>query len=273
MHHQRQRVHLITGGFPVGSTAGHDMDFARLEILQSIRNLSGAHCTVSSDYGDLAKWLRGADFLITYVAGPYPQGDDNDALQAWLAEGGKWFALHGSSGGKAERTTSAPRPKRMVKMAHHDTLGSFFLNHPPIRKFEVNVASDSHPLLKDVPPRFDIVDELYLVEMLDPKAQILMTTSLPKDPSPEGFGFVYDEDTSLQPDGETRVIGYAREVGAGAVAYVALGHCHSPDSNSQPFVDDSASAGGTTPPVHLGAWETPAFRQLLENAVRWGLDG
>jgi len=25
-----QRAHLITGGYPPGSTAGHDMDYARL---------------------------------------------------------------------------------------------------------------------------------------------------------------------------------------------------------------------------------------------------
>ena len=28
------RVHLITGGYPVGSLAGHDMDYARLRLLE-----------------------------------------------------------------------------------------------------------------------------------------------------------------------------------------------------------------------------------------------
>ena len=33
-HPQPVRVHLIVGGFPPGSPAGHDMDYARLRILQ-----------------------------------------------------------------------------------------------------------------------------------------------------------------------------------------------------------------------------------------------
>ena len=31
------RVHLITGGFPPGSPAGHDMDYARLRLLQLLK--------------------------------------------------------------------------------------------------------------------------------------------------------------------------------------------------------------------------------------------
>jgi hypothetical protein len=28
------RVHVVAGGFPLGSSAGHDMDYARLHILE-----------------------------------------------------------------------------------------------------------------------------------------------------------------------------------------------------------------------------------------------
>ena len=30
----KKRAHLIVGGFPPGSPAGHDMNFARLQLLQ-----------------------------------------------------------------------------------------------------------------------------------------------------------------------------------------------------------------------------------------------
>ncbi|GIT39107.1 MAG: hypothetical protein Ct9H300mP8_03030 [Gammaproteobacteria bacterium] len=83
----------------------------------------------------------------------------------------------------------------------------------------------------------------------------LLTTELPEDPSPDGFGFSYEEDTSLQADGRTRVLGYTRALGSGEVAYIALGHCHSPTTNSQPMVDESVERDGASPPVFRGVWE------------------
>ena len=100
--------------------------------------------------------------------------------------------------------------------------------------------------------------------------RVLLTTELPQDPSPPGFGFHYDADTSLLPDGKTRVLGYVKPAGDGAVAYVALGHCHSPRSNSQPFVDESIAESRTTPLHFRGSWENGAFETLVRNAVAWG---
>jgi hypothetical protein len=128
-------------------------------------------------------------------------------------------------------------------------------------------------LTKGLPAAFDVMDELYLIEVLDPAAtHVLLTTDLPKDPSPPGFGFVYAQDTALMPDGKTRVLGFTKEVGKGSIAYIALGHCHSPLNNVQPFVDASVDAAGTTPKVFRGAWETAAFATLLRNGVRWGTE-
>ena len=49
------RVHLITGGFPPGSVAGHDMDYARLRILQLLQEHPQVGLTVSNDFTDIAK--------------------------------------------------------------------------------------------------------------------------------------------------------------------------------------------------------------------------
>ena len=61
-----------------------------------------------------------------------------------------------------------------------------------------------------------------------------------------------------------------QHAGRGAVAYFALGHCHSPTTNGQPFVDKSVEPSGETPLSFRGSWETEAFQQLLRNAIAWG---
>ena len=265
------RAHVITGGFPPGSAAGHDMDYARLRILQLLQENPQLAATVSNDFADVSKWLAGARLLVTYVAGPYANDEQSRSIREWLEAGGHWLALHGTSGGKAAPVGENRFARKMVKTSHHDTLGSFFLNHPPVRKFRVDVADREHPLTRGLPASFEVMDELYLIELQDPEScQVLLTTELDKDPSPPGFGFVYDEDTSLLPDGKTRVLAYTRRVGDGGVLYVALGHCHSPVNNIQPFVDSSVDTEGITPKLFRGSWDTEPFDRLLRNGIEWG---
>jgi uncharacterized protein len=216
--------------------------------------------------------LPGSALLITYVAGPYPTDEQNDALRRWLEDGGRWLALHGTSGGKAVPVGENRHVRKMVKGRYHETLGAFFLNHPPVRKFRVEVVDHAHQVTDGLPASFETMDELYLIELQDlARCRVLLKTELPKDPSPAGFGFVYDRDTSLLDDGKTRVLGYTRDIGKGGVTYLALGHCHSPISNVQPFVDASVEASGTTPGTFRGSWETREFEMLLRNAMKWGL--
>ncbi len=268
------QVHLIAGGFPPGTSAGHDMDYARVRLLELLQDAGHLRTTVANDFADLERWLPASKLLITYVAGPFPDERQNQLLCEWLEGGGRWLALHGTSGGKAAQVGDNRRRRKMVKMAHHQTLGAFFLNHPPLRKFRVDVADRSHPLTEGVPTSFEVADELYMIELQQPsQSHVLLTTELEKDPSPPGFGFVYDRDTSLMPDGKTRVLGYVREFGKGGITYFALGHCHAPTNNVQPFVDPSVAADGNTPKPFRGSWESPAFERLLRNAIEWGASG
>ena len=64
------------------------------------------------------------------------------------------------------------------------------------------------------------------------------------------------------------MIGYTRVVGRGAVAYVALGHCHNPAIRATRAVDPT----DTTPLTFRGSWETEPFITLLHNAIIWGVD-
>jgi uncharacterized protein len=266
----RDQVHLIVGGYPPGAPAGHDMDYARVRLLNLLQE-GDTHATVANDFADLERWLPASRMLITYVAGPFPDERQHQMLIEWLAGGGRWLALHGTSGGKAVPAGDNRRIRKMVKMAHHQTLGAFFLNHPPLCKFRVDVADRFHPLTNGLPESFEVADELYLIELQEPaQSHVLLTTQLEKDPSPPGFGFFYDKDTSLMPDGKTRVLGYTRNFGSGAITYFALGHCHGPSNNIQPFVDTTVTRDRATPKAFRGSWESPAFERLLRNALEWG---
>jgi hypothetical protein len=113
-----------------------------------------------------------------------------------------------------------------------------------------------------------------MIEIQAPsETRVLLTAELGPDNSPAGFGFDYEQDTSLAPDGKTRVLGYTRDVGDGGVTYIALGHCHSPASNIQSMVDASVEPSGITPTTLRVTWESDAYLQLLRNAINWGVGG
>jgi type 1 glutamine amidotransferase len=261
-----RRAHLIAGGFPPGSLAGHDHDYARLRLL-SVLAAQDVPATVANDFADLEKWLPPSRLLITYVAGPYPDAAQCRALERWLEAGGTWLALHGTSGGRAERVEGF-RQRRTVKTEHHALLGGYFLTHPPICKIHVEVRDAGSPLTRGLGASFDVEDEPYFVELQHPAStRVLLTADYGADAVSPLIGTMYPTDTSLQPDGRTRVLGYTREVGRGAVAYVALGHCH----NAAIRAARAPDPADTTPLTFRGSWETEAFATLLRNAVAWGV--
>ncbi len=261
------RAHLVAGGFPPGQHAGHDMDFARMQLLQALQSNENVHATVSNDFTDCNKWIRDCQFLITYVAGPYADDEQTAVIQDWMNEGGRWLGLHGSSGGKAVRIEGSPM-RRWVKSSYHDALGSFFLTHPPIRELTVDVSAQSHPLTANLPSSFRIQDEPYMIEVIHPDTEVLLTTS--EIEAPQYVAEIYGEDSSLLPDGKNRALGYVRQVGKGAVAYFAPGHCHTPTTNVQVTVASNVDADHVVPLHFRGAWDSEFYRQILKNAIDWG---
>ena len=260
-----RRAHLIAGGFPPGSSAGHDHDHARLRLLGILAERE-VPASVANDFADIEKWLPVSRLLITYMAGPYPDTVQCRAMQTWLEAGGHWLALHGTSGGRAQRVEGV-RQRRTVKTEHHAILGSFFLTHPPICKFRVDVRDTDHPLTRGLGRSFDVEDEPYFIELQDPgSTRILLTADYGPNAVAPSIGPLYGSDTSLQADGKTRVLGYTRKVGNGGVTYFALGHCHNPASRTGRPVDVT----NPEPPTFRGSWESDAFITLLRNAVAWG---
>ncbi len=256
------RAHLITGGFPVGSSAGHDQDHARLRLLTLLAERD-VQASVANDFADIEKWLPVSRLLITYVAGPYPGDTQCQALRTWLEAGGHWLALHGTSGGRAERVEGM-RQRRTVKTAHHALLGCRFLTHPPQCKFTVDVRDRAHPLTQGLGSSFEIEDEPYFVELQDPDAtQILLTADYGNAAVSKSVIPLYGKDTSLLADGKTRVLGYTRKVGKGGVTYFAFGHCHNPASRAGRV----AEPGENQPAIFRAPWENKAYTTLLRNAM------
>jgi type 1 glutamine amidotransferase len=260
------RAHVITGGFPPGSYAGHDHDYARLRLLGLLAERE-IPASVANDFADVEKWLPVSRLLITYVAGPYPDAAQCRAIQRWLEGGGHWLGLHGTSGGRAERVEGS-RQRRTVKTEHHALLGSCFLTHPPIQAIRVQVQDRDHPLTRGLGAWFEVEDEPYFIELQDPGAtRILLTADYGPDAVSPTIGTLYASDTSLQADGKTRVLGYTRQIGEGGVTYFALGHCHNPAIRAARTPDPA----DTTPLTFRGSWESDAFISLMRNAIAWGL--
>ena len=160
------------------------------------------------------------------------------------------------------------RQRRTVKTEHHALLGSYFLTHPPICKIHVDVKAGDPGLTRGLGASFDVEDEPYFIELQHPATtRILLTADYGPDATSPTIGTLYPTDTSLQPDGKTRVLGYTREVGKGGVTYFALGHCHNPAIRASRAPDPT----DTTPLTFRGSWETDAFVTLLRNAIAWGV--
>ncbi|PZC49744.1 MAG: hypothetical protein DK306_000504 [Chloroflexi bacterium] len=263
------RAHVIVGGFPPGQHGGHDMDYARLRILQALQANEDVNATVSPDFTDCQRYIRDCQLLITYVAGPYANDPENDVIRDWIADGGRWLALHGSTGGKAERLNPEGTKRRMAKFPYHETLGGFFMTHPPIREYQVDVPDRNHVLTHNLPESFRIQDEPYMIEVLHPETRVLLSTA-EVPPPPAAMQELYGGDTSLLPDGTSRALGFVREIGGGSVAYIAPGHCHSPTTGAQASIDDSLFVDAKRPMRFKGPWNTDAYEKLLANAIAWG---
>lgn len=241
-HPRRIDCVLIVGG------KYHDIDYARLELLKMLAEDQAVRVRVFEDYENLAA-IAAADLIVTYTCDVTPSLAAQEALRAWVEQGGRWYALHGTNAilrflgdGRVDSPRWAP--------LHMDTLGSQFIAHPPIAPYRVEVADPAHPLVSGVEP-FDVDDELYLMQTHG-HLQILLDCQY----SGDAQGFV----EHAWPEARHPVF-YINEVGAGAVLYLTLGHCRG-HYDLQPLSD-------WWPTVDRGAWDLPVFRTLLARGIAW----
>ena len=227
----------------------HDIDYARLQLLGLLGENERIRTRMAEDYRDIDV-IRASDFLVTYTVDVVPDEATSLQLRDYVASGKRWLALHGTNSVlryAKGRGWEAPRDAKTFM----ETLGSQFVAHPPIAPFRVEVTKPGHPLVSGIEP-FDADDELYLSE-LHPPFEVLMHTRW----SGEAKGFAERDWTRDEP----RPVMYVKQVGAGEVLYLTLGHARG-RYDMRPLMDEYTQ-------VERGSWKVPAFHELLRRGLRW----
>jgi len=226
----------------------HDIDFARLELLKLLAENPALRVRVFEDYENLDA-IRAADILISYTCDVMPSLVAQEALRAWVKDGGRWFALHGTNSilrwtedGKVDSPRWAP--------LHMDTLGSQFLSHPPIEPYRVEISQPDHPLVRGIQP-FDTTDELYLMQTHGSLDVLLHAHYAGTTPE-----FVDADWPACD-----HPVFYIRRLGQGEILYLTLGHCRG-HYDMQPLLD-------WWPTVDRCAWDLPVFYDLLRRGLAW----
>ena len=84
------RLHLVCGA------PTHDTNFVRLELLKLIHEDDCAQVTCGSDFSDVAA-IRASNAMVVYTCNVSPDDAELDALEDFLEQGGRLFALHASN--------------------------------------------------------------------------------------------------------------------------------------------------------------------------------
>ncbi|MCU0976275.1 MAG: ThuA domain-containing protein [Steroidobacteraceae bacterium] len=228
----------------------HDMDFARVEILELLGEHPRIRTRVGEDYRDVEAILA-ADLLVTYTVDVVPDEATAARLRDWVGAGHRWLALHGTNSilkwSKPHKAWEAPRNAPLFM----ETVGSQFLSHPPIAPYRVEVTRPDHPLVAGIEP-FDADDELYLSELHGPLEVLLHTRWSGETP------LFVDRDWTTD---EPRPVMYLKRVGEGEVLYLTLGHARG-RYDMQPLMAEY-------PEVERGSWKNPAFYELLRRGLAW----
>ena len=226
----------------------HDIDFARQEILKLLLELPNVRTRVASDFHDLEA-IQNSDFLITYTCNLMPEEHEQLALKEYIANGGKWFALHGTNSILEFTSDGVDAPETAPILM--DLLGSQFMAHPPIQLFTVKTEAKGHELVKDI-GEFETDDEQYLCKMHG-ENELLMYS----DYSGTCDGWINSDFT----DNEKRAVYYIKRTGKGEVLYLNLGHCRG-HWDMEPVAE-------YYPEIEKGSWDKPEYYELLRRGIKY----
>ena len=228
----------------------HDTNFARLALLKLLAENDNIHTRVAENFSDIDA-IKSSRLLITYTCDLRPTDAEQEGLSAFLASGGRWFALHATNAllefvdGKADTPNLAPK--------FMDMLGSRFVAHPSNTSFMVRVTDVEHELTEGLED-FEVHDEEpYYCEPRGEQTVLLEATY--NQPS---MGYVqsdYGTDRDSQPQM------YLHPWEKGEVLYLSLGHCTG-KHDMKPLAD--------IVPVVRGSWDNPVYYELLRRGIRWG---
>lgn len=243
---ERVDAYLVAGG------RYHDIDFARGEILKLLAEHPQVRTKVSSDYRD-SEAIASSRFMVSYTCDLRPTDAEQEALHDFVANGGRWLALHGTNSVLDFTRDGVEAPRVIDRMAF--TLGSQFVAHPPIHAYKVESVAPEHPLVAGI-ATFETDDELYLCVYHEREKLVpLLETSY--SGSADGFK---ESDWS---DADRHLVMYLRMLGKGGVLYNTLGHCRG-HYDMQPVMD-------YYPTIERCSWELPEYYELLRRGLRWCL--
>lgn len=241
---QRINVYLVC------NAKYHDTNFARLELLKLLGENEDIHTRVAENFSDIEA-IASSALLITYTCDLRPTLAEQEALAAFIENGGKWFALHATNAlldfvdGKADTPDVAPK--------FMEVLGSRFIAHPANQKIEIKVTDVEHPMTAGIQD-FEVEDEEpYYCEAQG--EQVVLLEASYNEPS---VGYVRSD---YGTDRESHPQMYLHPLGEGSVLYLSLGHCTG-KHDMKPMVD--------IVPVVRGSWNSPTYYELLRRGIRWG---
>ena len=149
---RRVDVTLVAGG------RYHDIDYARLQLLQLLAEHEDLRVRVQPHYED-TRGITHSSILVSYTCDVRPSERAQRTIRGWVEGGGRWVALHGTSSALDQTPDGWVAPRTMPVWI--DTLGSQFVAHPPIQPYRVDNVAPDHWLVAGVEP-FEATDELYL---------------------------------------------------------------------------------------------------------------
>jgi type 1 glutamine amidotransferase len=237
---ERREVRLVVGGM------AHDFDFVRMELLRMLGEDPRNRVAVSSTFEEFDG--KPATALVSYTCNVEPSPEAARRLRSFVEGGGRWLALHATNSlleWGEDGVSGRPATGDFL-----ETLGSSFQAHPPIGPYEVRPGPVADPLTAGI-GAFTVEDDLYLSDYAD-EVEVLLHASF----GGAAPGFVRD----AWPDGQHAVL-YRRRLGSGGVLYFTPGHArgHYDAPHRTPFY----------PHIERGAWETPAFREVLSRCIAW----
>ncbi len=249
------RILLITGG------KYHDFDLARLVLLNLMAENERIRVTCADDFSGCSA-LEGYRAIVLYTCDLLPEDEQTAALEAFVANGGRMFALHGANAGLEftdgpEIVASGVRIPGLVKPTAETAapgfmrlLGSRFVAHLSGQPMHIHVEDAGHPITAGLED-FTVTDEPYIASPLAEYRTLLSARYKGEAP-----GYLLGQWNDDPPRPQL----YIRSHGLGEVAYSPLGHaCGRYDA--RPLMDEA--------PVVRGPWDEPAFQELLRRCIAW----
>lgn len=231
----------------------HDFDFPRLEVLRLLNEHEPIRARVGEDFSDIEA-IGDADFLISYTCDVRPTEAQEKALADFVGEHGKrWFALHATNSFIEFTGTHFKAPR--IHRKYVEVLGSQFISHPPIARYPIDKAegAEDHPLVRGLPDRFVVEDELYVSEYHGDIQPLLVTEWGGK--GQEGFEEVDFDEVKKHP------VLYLHQYGSGEVLYFTPGHARG-RYDMQPLLEEY-------PHAERGAWMEQSYYEVLRRGIRW----